>query len=356
MKKQILSAVTGIICMISAMPCSALAVEEDLSVYAREVWEIVNEERAKEGREPLVFSPELNEVAEVRAEELKKLYSHTRPDGSKCDTALTERNITYYYRGENITRFANMGSDISGIAMNGWMNSDGHRKNILKEEYKNIGVGVSYQDGYYYLVQVFCGDFIHWDLSGGTLTIDGGSGVMPSYAPENRPWHEEAENITEILLDDSITEVGMWAFSECSNLKEVTIPENVSAVGNYAFYNCESLEEITFLNPECVIGEKSSLTIPEKAVICGYDDSTAEAYAGKNGYTFRSLGEVPPKPEKIAGDVNGDGKFSISDLVMVRNWLFGEDELENWEDIDFNQDNIIDIFDFTIMKQMLVRQ
>lgn len=332
MKKQLISAVTGIICIVSAMPCSALAVEEDLSVYAREVWEIANEERAKEGLEPLAFSPELNAVADVRAEELLKLYSHTRPDGSKCATALDEKNLTYGWRGENITSFMNMGSDISGIAMNNWMNSDGHRKNILSENFKGIGVGVSYQDGYYYLVQVFCGDFVHWDLSGETLTIDGGSGVMPNYAPEYRPWQNETENIKEIILADNITETG-----------------------SYAFYDCDSLEEITFLNPECTINGNNS-AIPRNAVICGYDDSTAQEYADKKGYVFRSLGEIPPEPEEVAGDVNNDGKFNIADLVMVRSWLFGSDDLGNWEAVDFNQDNVIDIFDFTIMKKMLISE
>lgn len=356
MKKQLISAITAIMCMASAMPCSVSAVEEeDLSVYAEQVWEIVNEERAKAGVSPLAFSAELNEVAELRAEELKELYSHTRPDGSECSTALTERNITFDWRGENITTFMNMGSDISGIAMDNWLNSEGHRRNILKKEYNNIGVGVSYKDGYYYLVQVFCGNFVDWDLSDGVLTIKDGSGVMPIGTRKDRPWHEETKNITEILLADNITEVSEWAFAECSNLKEAVMPANVARVENYAFYNCTSLEEITFLNPECIIGE-NTLTIPEDTVICGYDGSTAQKYAEKNGYTFKSMGEVPPEPEEVAGDVNGDGKLSIADLVMVRNWLFGFDELENWKTVDLNQDNIIDIFDFTLMRQMIINQ
>lgn len=356
MKKQLISAMTAVICMVSAIPCNVSAEEEeDLSVYAEQVWEIVNEERAKEGLEPLVFSPELNEVADVRAEELKKLYSHTRPDGSDCSTALTERNITFDWRGENITAFSNMGSDIAGIAMDGWMHSDGHRRNILKEEYNNIGVGVSYQDGYYYLVQVFCGNFVDWDLSGGVLTIKDGSGVMPIGTRKDRPWHEETENITEVLISDNITCVNEWAFAECTNLKEVTIPADVTEVCNYAFYECNALEEIIFLNPDCIIGE-SNLTIPENTTICGYDDSTAQEYAAEKGYTFRSLGEVPPEPEEVAGDANNDGKFSVADLVTLYNWLSGSGELENWTAADLNNDSKIDIFDLTMMRQMFVNQ
>lgn len=356
MKKQLISAVTGIVCMISAMPCSVSAVEDvNLSGYAREVWELVNDERAKEGLEPLVFSAKLNEVADVRAEELLELYSHTRPDGTSCGMALDEKNITYNQRGENIIRFKNMGSDISGIAMDGWMHSDGHRANILKEEYKNIGVGVSYQDGYYYLVQVFCGDFVQWDLSNGILNIYGGSGVMPSYSPQYRPWHNETENIREINLADNITEVGRWAFSGCSNIKEVVIPESVNMLCSYAFKGCDSLEKVTFLNPECVIDENPP-AIPRYIEICGYDGSKAQEYAEKYGCTFGSMGEVPPKPQEVMGDTNDDGKFNVADLVMVRNWLFGSDDLTKWQNADLNQDSVIDVFDFTVMKNMLINQ
>lgn len=357
MKKQIISIMTaGIICMISAMPCNVLAVEdENLSVYAREIWEIVNEERTKEGLAPLEFSPELNEVANVRAGELLEICSHTRPDGTSYSTALDEKNITSSPKGENITMFMNKGDDIAGIAMNNWMNSEGHRKNILNENYSGIGVGVAYQDGGYYLVQIFGGDFVQWDLSGGTLIIKGGSGIMPTGTRADRPWHSETENVTEVILADNITKISEWAFAHCSNLPEITIPANVAEVENYAFYECNSLEEITFLNPECIIGE-NTLTIPDNTVICGYDGSSAQKYAETNGYTFKNLGEVPYEPAKIQGDANYDGKFNIADLVMVRNWLFGSDDLKNWKNVDLNHDNIIDIFDFTIMKNMLVNQ
>lgn len=119
------------------------------SDYAEQVLELVNEEREKEGLSALRWDDRAADAAEVRAEELQSLFSHTRPDGSSCFTALDEEGASYRSAGENIA----MGQRTPEQVMDSWMNSSGHRANILNSSFKAIGVGY-YENGW---VQLFIG-------------------------------------------------------------------------------------------------------------------------------------------------------------------------------------------------------
>ncbi len=125
--------------------------EETLS-YAEQVVKLVNEERAKAGLPALKLDADITKAANVRAIEIKQKFSHTRPDGSSFSSVLKEQGVSYRGSGENIA----WGQKTPEQVMNGWMNSDGHRANILNKNYKNIGVGY-YQDanGVNYWVQLF---------------------------------------------------------------------------------------------------------------------------------------------------------------------------------------------------------
>ena len=91
-------------------------------------------------------------AAQIRAKEIETSFSHTRPDGSSFSTALTQQGVTYRGSGENIA----WGQKTPEQVMNGWMNSDGHRANILNKNYTTIGVGL-YQNasGTNYWTQLF---------------------------------------------------------------------------------------------------------------------------------------------------------------------------------------------------------
>lgn len=123
----------------------------DASGYEEEVLRLVNEERAKEGLDPLKMDSGLLDAAHIRSKEIKQYFSHTRPDGTICFTAIANSNA-YSPKGENIA----MGQGSPKKVMESWMNSDGHRKNILTPEYNCIGVGC-YKDseGVLYWVQMF---------------------------------------------------------------------------------------------------------------------------------------------------------------------------------------------------------
>ncbi len=130
---------------------------EEIEKYRQEVLDIVNEERAGEGAVQLVIDEKLCKVAQIKAEEMAKLsyFSHDSPTYGSPFEMMNTFGITYRTAGENIA----MGQRTAAEVMTAWMNSEGHRKNILKTDYTEIGIGV-YADektGYKYWVQQFIG-------------------------------------------------------------------------------------------------------------------------------------------------------------------------------------------------------
>ena len=122
---------------------------------SKEVFDLINEERTSRGLEPVVMDKELFEAAQLRAAEIAIFYSHTRPDGSSCFSifpeAIYDTPGLHVAGGENITA----GRLSAESAMDAWMNSPGHRSNILMSSFTSVGVGCFYHDGAYYWVQCF---------------------------------------------------------------------------------------------------------------------------------------------------------------------------------------------------------
>lgn len=122
--------------------------------FEDDVIELVNEERAKYGLTPLSSGNEaLTKTAEIRAEECITSFSHTRPDGTSCFTAFQSSGLSYKNAGENIA----YGFSLPQSVVNSWMNSPGHRANILSSNFTQIGVGCVYYKGVYYWAQSFIG-------------------------------------------------------------------------------------------------------------------------------------------------------------------------------------------------------
>lgn len=126
-----------------------VGVDTDSKAYA--VFEIVNEYRKSAGLSALTYDTELSRGAQTRAEEIKKLFSHTRPDGRRSFTVLDDIGYSYKSAGENIA----YGQSIPESVMNDWMNSEGHRENILNANFTKIGIGVYESGGVVYWTQIF---------------------------------------------------------------------------------------------------------------------------------------------------------------------------------------------------------
>ncbi len=117
-----------------------------------QVAELVNRERENNGLPPLAYRSDLQPAADTRASELVSVFSHTRPDGSSCFTAIDE-SISYLALGENIA----YGHKNAETVVTGWMNSPGHRANILSDSFTGIAVGLVSDGGTKYWVQLFIG-------------------------------------------------------------------------------------------------------------------------------------------------------------------------------------------------------
>lgn len=113
---------------------------------AWEVLDIVNNERAAQGLSPLTMDKGLMDAAQVRAYEIVSQFSHTRPDGTSCFTVLPA-DYKYGSLGENIAAGQRSAADV----MNSWMNSEGHRANILNGGFQSIGIACVYVYSLFFL-------------------------------------------------------------------------------------------------------------------------------------------------------------------------------------------------------------
>lgn len=140
--------------------------------FAAEIFRLTNVERAKHG-EPLVqTNNDLNRAAMQRAKEISIKFSHTRPDGTDALSVFGEyNNIPDNHAAENISA----GYTSPQSAVDGWMNSPGHRVSLLNTYSTHLGVGVCKSGSTYYCVQLFTA---YGEKE--KLTIDANGGYFPT--------------------------------------------------------------------------------------------------------------------------------------------------------------------------------
>lgn len=121
--------------------------------FEKEVIRLVNEIRVKNGLKELKYNWELSRVARYKSQDMKdnKYFSHTSPVYGSPFEMIKNFGITYRSAGENIAR----GQTTPESVVNAWMNSSGHRANILNSSFTQIGVGYV-ADGNYW-TQMFIG-------------------------------------------------------------------------------------------------------------------------------------------------------------------------------------------------------
>ncbi|MBR2024442.1 MAG: SafA/ExsA family spore coat assembly protein [Clostridia bacterium] len=121
--------------------------DKTVTEYEKEVVTLVNIERAKKGLSPLTYDWELSRVARYKSQDMKdnNYFSHTSPTYGSPFQMMKNFGITYKTAGENIAK----GYKTPEAVVNGWMNSSGHRANILNSSFTKIGVGYV-KDGHYW--------------------------------------------------------------------------------------------------------------------------------------------------------------------------------------------------------------
>lgn len=127
---------------VPALPDPPVAVQQATNMY-----------RQAGGLSGLSWDETLAQSAYLRATETSVLFSHTRPNGSTCFTAIPS-DYRYRMLGENIAA----GYPTAEKVTEAWMNSEGHRANIMNGGFTKIGVGYYVdENGYPYWVQLFAG-------------------------------------------------------------------------------------------------------------------------------------------------------------------------------------------------------
>ena len=133
------------------LPVAAASTEP--TGLAAELLAKVNQVRAENGVGAVKYSAALQGIADTRAKESVVSFGHTRPDGSHCSTAVTvDWNVT----GENLIQVTSAYAT-ADLMMETWMNSPTHKYNILLDQFTDMAVGTTVENGTTYLSMVFVG-------------------------------------------------------------------------------------------------------------------------------------------------------------------------------------------------------
>ncbi|MEC1523740.1 CAP domain-containing protein [Neobacillus niacini] len=128
-------------------PATTTQTTSALSAYEQKVVDLTNQERAKNGLAALKVDVTLSKMAREKSRDMSAngYFSHTSPTYGSPFDMMKQYGISYRYAGENIA----MGQRTPEEVVKGWMNSEGHRKNILSPNFNYIGVGYVSQGNYW---------------------------------------------------------------------------------------------------------------------------------------------------------------------------------------------------------------
>ena len=128
----------------------------EFAAFQKEVVRLVNVERQKQGLGKLSLNAKLSNVATLKSQDMinKNYFDHTSPTYGSSFDMMKQFNISYKTAGENIAK----GQKTPAEVVKAWMNSQGHRENILNKNYTEIGIGVAKDaNGTLYWTQMFIG-------------------------------------------------------------------------------------------------------------------------------------------------------------------------------------------------------
>lgn len=161
------------------------------------------------------------------------------------------------------------------------------------------------------------------------------NGVLYSKKQDTLVIYPAAKTDAAYIIPSCVTSVAMYAFSENPYLETLTIPNSLIKVGDSAFYNCKNLRAVSYNGTE---EEWNQITI---------------------GLLNEKLtGATIQYQERIIGDVNADGAFTVSDVVLLQKWLLSvpDTQLADWKAADFNGDQTLNVFDLCQMRYNLLKQ
>lgn len=142
---------------VSTVTIGSLERSRSTSEVEREVFDLINHERQKRGLPALIWSDRVAKVARQHSKNMASqgFFSHRGKDGTTVSDRANRAGVKWHGIGENIVYF-NGSRDPVTFATKCWMDSHGHKQNILNKNWQESGIGaVMTSDGTYYLTQVF---------------------------------------------------------------------------------------------------------------------------------------------------------------------------------------------------------
>jgi len=141
------------------VPETPVVNEKFMAQVEQAIFNKVNEERSKAGVAPLTYNKTMEKYARIKSQDMgdKNYFSHQDLSGNLITTKMKADGVSYRAWGENIAYIGGV-SDPTALAnqfMTNWMNSEGHRKNILSTNFESIGVGVYKAGNRVYATQEF---------------------------------------------------------------------------------------------------------------------------------------------------------------------------------------------------------
>lgn len=142
----------------SGQPSIPLAPAQSPSTAEMEaqVREQINAIRQQQGLEPLSHNEKLAQVARTYSQRMAEqgFFDHVGPEGDTLVDRVNSAGVFYLVVGENLFMGTNLPQPVS-MAVQGWMDSPGHRDNILRQDYRETGIGIWQQGNTYYFTQLF---------------------------------------------------------------------------------------------------------------------------------------------------------------------------------------------------------
>ncbi len=163
----------------------------------------------------------------------------------------------------------------------------------------------------------------------------------------------DCTGLSNLIFENGELTIGQYAFGWCLKLTEITLGDNVKELKSDAFVACDGVNQFTIENENCIIVDSLN-TIPENAVIYGYENSTAHKYSIKYEREFVALEK---QFEKLLGDSDLDGKVTILDATAIQYYLadtlpLSDNALIN---ADADEDSVVSVIDATQIQRILAQ-
>lgn len=225
-------------CMIKSVCVKAEAVEtEEVENYnlrvsveknynhAKEVFEILNRERLSAGEPALTLDYELTEIAMRRSAELTLLFSHVRPNRT-----VVRKVGDIYISGENIAAKHKSPTHV----MSAWMDSEGHRRNILNKDWTSVGIGCVKYDNMYFWVQLFSRENAKGDVTDGEVSVKETIEVSQIYlnqTPQNFPKTLSVGETAPLILGQKAMKIeDVEFYADTTSFDYISSNENVVSI------------------------------------------------------------------------------------------------------------------------------